>query len=129
MPIICPECRAESRDGKPFCGKCGAGLPAQAGALAATAEPPGGRSRVELDPQLINSLLAVFVNRPDGTQMELSEGRLRIRQGTLNVVLEPVQIKDALRFQLSNGPLGPFRIQVDQLQLGQRGLEIELKLS
>ena len=131
MPIICPECRAESRDGKTFCGKCGAALPAEGGAPAILSTPTGptGKSRVELDPQLINSLLAVFVNRPGGTQVELSNGFLRIHQGATDVTVDPIQLKETLRFQVSSGPLGPFRVQIDQLQLGPRGLEIELKLS
>ena len=123
MPI-CPQCRTELRDGKTFCGKCGASLPPETGALM----NPAGRSRIELDPQLINSLLAVFVNRPGQTQVELTNGFLRIQQGSLNVTVDPIKLNEAIKLQLTNGSLGPFRVQVDQLQLGQSGLEIELRL-
>lgn len=124
MPVFCPQCRTELRDGKTFCGKCGTSLPPETGALM----KPAGRSRIELDSQLINSLLAMFVNKPGQTQVELKDGSLRVQQGTLNVTLDPIQLNEAIKLQLTNGSMGPFRIQIDQLQLGQNGLEIELKL-
>lgn len=120
MPI-CPNCGSQIRDGKTFCGNCGqdsGGPPA----------PLGGTSRIELDARLLNSLLSVFVNRPGGLQVSLEQGQLQAQQGSLSVAVEPFNLGQALKVHLRNGNLGPFAIQLSQVQLGANGLTIALQL-
>ncbi len=90
---------------------------------------PGGSSKIELDTKLLNSLLAIFVNKPGGLQVQVADqGNLQVQQGDLNVGVEPFNIAQALRVHLRNGNLGPFTVQLNQLQLGAQGLTISLNL-
>lgn len=94
-----------------------------------TASGAGGSSKIELDTKLLNSLLAIFVNKPGGLQVQVADqGNLQVQQGDLNVGVEPFNISQALRVHLRNGSLGPFTVQLNQLQLGSQGLTISLNL-
>lgn len=89
----------------------------------------GGSSKIELDARLLNSLLSVFVNQPGGLQVQLDpQGQLQVQQGDLKVALEAVTLSQVLRLQLSKGQLGPFQLQVNQLQLGPQGVSVALQL-
>lgn len=88
----------------------------------------GGSSKIELDSRLLNSLLSVFVNKPGGMQVQVDQGHLQVQQGELNVGVEPFQLNQGIRFQLRNGNMGPFNVQVSQLQLGPQGLTISIQL-
>jgi hypothetical protein len=94
---------------------------------AGGAQNVSGNSKIELDTQLLNSLLAMFVNKP-GMQVQVDQTGLRVQQGPLSVGLEPFNIQQGLRFQLRNGNLGPFAVQVSQIQLGAQGLTVSLQL-
>lgn len=89
---------------------------------------PSGTSKIELDTRLLNSLLSIFVNQPGGLQMQVDQGNLQVQQGEMNVSVEPFQLNQGVRFQLRNGNLGPFTVQLSQLQLGPQGLSISLQL-
>ncbi|MBT9583777.1 hypothetical protein IV102_10540 [bacterium] len=89
----------------------------------------GGSSKIELDNRLLNSLLAIFVNKPGGLQVQIAEqGNLQVQQGDLQVGVDPFTLAQSLRVQLRNGNLGPFVVQLNQLQLGPQGLTISLNL-
>ena len=89
----------------------------------------GGSSKIELDNRLLNSLLAIFVNKPGGLQVQIAEqGNLQVQQGDLQVGVDPFTLAQSLRVQLRNGNLGPFIVQLNQLQLGPQGLTISLNL-
>lgn len=89
----------------------------------------GGSSKIELDNRLLNSLLAIFVNKPGGLQVQIAEqGNLQVQQGDLQVGVDPFTLAQSLRVQLRNGNLGPFTVQLNQLQLGPQGLTISLNL-
>jgi hypothetical protein len=88
----------------------------------------GGSSKIELDSRLLNSLLSVFVNKPGGMQVQVDQGHLQVQQGELNVGVEPFQLNQGIKVQLRNGNMGPFNVQVSQLQLGPQGLTISIQL-
>lgn len=121
MPA-CPSCGADVREGKTFCGSCGASM------TTSISNGVGGSSKIELDSRLLNSLLSVFVNKPGGMQVQVAEGHLQVQQGELNVGVEPFQLNQGIRLQLRNGNMGPFNVQVSQLQLGPQGLTISIQL-
>ena len=122
MPV-CPNCAADVRDGKTFCGGCGASM------TNPSTPSVGGSSKIELDNRLLNSLLAIFVNKPGGLQVQVAEqGNLQVQQGDLQVGVDPFTLAQSLRVQLRNGNLGPFIVQLNQLQLGPQGLTISLNL-
>ncbi|MBX3166856.1 MAG: hypothetical protein KF760_05565 [Candidatus Eremiobacteraeota bacterium] len=88
-----------------------------------------GTSKIELDSKLLNSLLSIFVNKPGGLQVHLSEqGNLQVQQGDLQVGVDPFLISQALKVHLRNGSLGPFTVQLNQLQMGSQGLTLSLQL-
>jgi hypothetical protein len=88
-----------------------------------------GSSKIELDARLLNSLLAIFVNKPGGLQLQVSEqGQLQGQQGDLKVALDPVTLAQNLRLHLQNGSLGPFVVQVQQVQLNAQGLSLSFQL-
>lgn len=88
----------------------------------------GGSSKIELDSKLLNSLFSVFVNKPGGLQVQIDQGHLQVQQGEMNVGVEPFQLNQGIRFQLRNGNMGPFNVQVSQLQLSPQGLTISIQL-
>ena len=89
----------------------------------------GGSSKIELDTRLLNSLLTVFVNKPGGLQVQVAEGGdLKIQQGDLQIGVDPCTLAQGLRVHLRNGNLGPFIVQLNQVQLGAQGLTVSLQL-
>ena len=69
----CPVCGVSVQEGKKFCGGCGA-------TMSNGVTPVGGTSKIELDAKLINSLLSVFVNQPNGLQVQLDgQGQLQVQ--------------------------------------------------
>ena len=134
MAAICPECKAEWPQFRPFCERCGTALTPEttpAIPLPGNTPPPAshrpGGSSIQLEAQLVNSLLNVFVNRP-GLQVELREGYLGVRQGALDLRLDPVEIKNAARFRLAGGTAAPLTVSIDGLELGANGLDLRLRL-
>lgn len=88
-----------------------------------------GTSKIELDSKLLNSLLSIFVNKPGGLQVQLGEsGNLQVQQGDLQVGVNPFLISQALKVHLRNGNLGPFTVQLNQLQMSAQGLTLSLNL-
>ena len=124
MPY-CPECRNEVRGGQPFCGKCGTAIPSSP-PLPEVA--PTGSSRIDLDGQLVNRLLELFVNRPDGPQCQLCDGRLHLQKGPLALAIDPIQLTQVAQMRISQVGSGSLGIQIEQLRLGSQGLRIDLKL-
>lgn len=123
MPF-CSNCNSDVREGKTFCGNCGASMSASSSGGGSA----GGSSKIELDSRLINSLLDIFVNKP-GLKVQLAEqGHLQVHQGDLQVDLEPFNLAQSLKIQLRNRNLGPFTLQLQQLQVGAQGLTLSLNL-
>jgi len=122
MPV-CSNCNSDVREGKTFCGNCGASM-----STTSPSGSGGGSSKIELDTRLINSLLDIFVNKP-GLKVQLADqGQLQLQQGDLQVGLDPFNLAQSLKIQLRNGDLGPFTLQLQQLQLGAQGLTLSLNL-
>mgnify|MGYP001430119961 CR=1 FL=1 len=89
---------------------------------------PGGTSRIELDARLLNSLFSMFVNKPGGPHLQLEQGQLQVQMGPNQVVVDPVNLAQALRFHLRTPNAPPLSVQVTQVQLGGQGLSISLQL-
>ena len=118
----CPGCGSDVRDGKPFCGKCGTSIPSEA-------PSSGGLSKIELDAQLINTLLTMFASKPGGPQVRLEGGQLRVQAGEVSVAVNPIRLQEAAQVLLRSGQLGNLNLSVDLLQLGEQGLEVQLRLT
>ena len=97
--------------------------------MSGSGSSSAGTSKIELDSKLLNSLLSIFVNKPGGLQVQLGDqGNLQVHQGDLQVGVDPFLISQALKVHLRNGNLGPFTVQLNQLQMGPQGLTLSLNL-
>ena len=88
----------------------------------------GGNSRIELDARLLNSLLSMFVNKPGGPQVQLEQGQLQVQMGPNQIVVDSVNLSQALRLHLRAPNTPALSVQVTQVQLGAQGLSISLQL-
>ncbi|MCE7873726.1 zinc ribbon domain-containing protein [bacterium CPR1] len=105
--MTCPQCGAPVASGKKFCTRCG----------TAVAVPEERVSSLNIDPESLQKLLAVFA-----PQVKLEEGQLQM--GKLKV--DPVRIlQPELKLKLEDWP----KVAVDQLSLGPQGLSLTLRLT
>ena len=116
----CPGCGNNIPDGERFCGQCGAAT--DKGVVG------GNVSKIELDPQLVNTLLAMYASKPDGAQIRLEGGRLKVSLGGHSVDVNPIRLNEVAQVLLNGGPLGNLNLSVDLLHLGEQGLEVQLRL-
>ena len=89
---------------------------------------PDKVSKVELDTDLVNALLALYANKPDGPQLRLVDGRLQISLGQHGVDVSPIKLDEVAQVMLKTGPLGALNLSVDRLELGENGLELQLRV-
>jgi len=81
-----------------------------------------------MDARLLNSLLAAFVNKPNGLQVKLEGGQLQLQQDGNGLALDPIQLNQVLRLTLKPQNVAPIAVQVTQLHLGAQGLTVSLSL-
>jgi hypothetical protein len=119
--MVCPACRRDIPPGGQYCASCGA-------PTAQDSKAVQGASKIELEPALVNALLAAFASRPGGPQLRLEEGRLMVRVGDHSLQLNPLHLEDVAQAALQAGPLGNLKLSVDGLRMDQQGLQIQLRL-
>ena len=85
-------------------------------------------SRIELEPALINTLLAMYANKPGGPQMRLEDGRLKVAMAGHSVDVSPIQLDQVAQVVLKTGQLGDLSLSVETLNLDQNGLQVQLRL-
>lgn len=124
MPV-CPGCGNEIQEGEGSCGQCGTALakPGPSGTAAG-----GSVSKIELDAQLLNTLLAM-ASKPGGPQLRLEAGQVRVQVGEHSVALNPIRLHQVAQVMLSAGALGKLNLSVDLVHLGEQGLEVQLRLT
>jgi hypothetical protein len=108
------------QEGERFCAQCG---------KAAGTPPPAGASRIELDPALVNRLLALYASKPGGPQLRLEEGQLRAQVGEHWLAINPIRLDEVAQVLVSAGELGKLSLSIDLVHLGERGLEVQLRLA
>jgi hypothetical protein len=119
--MTCSNCGEQLLSNERFCAGCGTAVPAPS--------PSGGVSRLELEPELVNTLLDLYASKPEGPKLQLLDGRLQILMGDHCVDLNPVCLEQAAQVALKAGPLGNLNLSIDRIQLGQRGLELQVRLN
>jgi hypothetical protein len=124
----CPGCGNNIHDGERFCGQCGAAIEMGGAVVAKPVSVAGSVSKIELDPQLVNTLLAMYASKPDGPQIRLEGGRLKVSLGEHSVNVNPISLHEVAQVLLKAGPLGNLNLSVDLLHLGEQGLEVQLRL-
>lgn len=85
-------------------------------------------SRLELDPGLVNTLLALYANKPDGPQLHLEDGRLKVLLGEHTIDVNPIGLEQVAQVMLKAGALGDLSLSVEHLNLDQNGLQVQLRL-
>lgn len=121
MPA-CPKCGSDVREGKTFCGGCGA-------SMTDPTTNRGGNSKIEIDLKLLNSLLEIFVNKPGEPHYQVNgEGGLQVQLGDVKIGLEPFQVNQVFPLQFNKGNLKPCLVHLQQVQLDAQGLKVSLQL-
>lgn len=122
----CSKCGVEAQGRERFCGQCGHTLTAtDLETPKPTAHP--AVSRIELDPGLVNTLLAMYASKPGGPQFRLEDGRLQVGLGEHALDLNPVQLDQVAQVMLKTTPLGSLSLTVDHISLDANGLEVRLR--
>ena len=85
-------------------------------------------SRIELEPALINTLLAMYANKPDGPQLRLEDGHLKVAVNGHAIDVNPIGLKQVAQVVLKTGQLGDLDLSVENLNLDQSGLQLQLRL-
>lgn len=86
-------------------------------------------SKVELDPDLVNTLLSLYASQPGGLEVRLESGRLQARLGEHELRVNPVSLPQAAQLSLkSPRDGGALEVSVDLVELSQSGLEVRLRL-
>lgn len=85
-------------------------------------------SRVELEPALLNTLLALYANKPDGPQLWLEDGHLKVMVSGHAIDVNPIGLEQVAQVMLKAGQLGDLKLAVENLNLDQNGLQLQLRL-
>lgn len=109
----CPNCGTEIRAGRAFCGQCGTSIASE-----------GGKSSLQVDAATLTALLGRVA---PGARFE--GGRLAIKNGDLDVVLEPFAVVSPdLNVVVGHPQLGKLRLALDRVSIGPEGLTLNVKL-